>query len=234
MGRYLVDRAVRRLVLVYSNDSAGLETVSAVKETYTGQVLAEIRPSSPGDDFGALMTQVAGARPDALYVCLSGREAVAFLRQAGMQLDRGIQLTGCGWLVEQDVLGPIAGAAPVGAVTGLHWAQALASEENQAFTGGFRKMFGRPADVFAMQGHDTGRVIVEALDGVGGRTDDRLAFMRAISRVRFRSPRGDFRFDSGSNTVINTVYLRQVVDDPVLGYTNRVVSSRPDVVDPGR
>lgn len=236
MGKYLTDNGIRRLTLVYSNYGAGQETAAAIKETYTGQVLAEVKPPFPNTsgDFAPFITQINSSRPDAIYVFMSGQDAINFLKQARTQLDRSIKLTGSGFFVEQDVLGAIGDAAPIGAVTGLHWALTLDNRENKDFTDAFKKRFGKTADVFAVQGYDTARVIVEALNAVRGGTTDRAAFMRAIAKVSFKSPRGDFRFDDNSHNVVNTVYVRELVNDSRLGATNRVTSSVPNVVDPGR
>jgi branched-chain amino acid transport system substrate-binding protein len=132
------------------------------------------------------------------------------------------------------VLVAVGAAAPVGAVTGLHWAETLAGPVNRSFIAAFQRAYGRPADVFAVQGYDTARVIVEALRAAGGRTADRAAFMRAIGQVDFLSPRGRFRFDAGSNNVVDTVYLRQLAGDPGHGWSNQVIAAIPGVTDPGR
>jgi branched-chain amino acid transport system substrate-binding protein len=236
MGKYLIDSGIRRLTLVYSNYAAGLETAAAIKETYTGQILAEVKPPFPNTsgDFAPFITQINSGRPDAMYVFMSGQDAINFLKQAQTQLDKSIKVTGSGFFVEQDVLSAIGDAAPVGALTGLHWALTLDNKENKDFTDAFKKRFGKTADVFAVQGYDTGRVIVEALDAVRGSTTDKMAFMRAIAKVSFKSPRGDFKFDDNSHNVVNTIYVRQLVHDPKLGATNKVISSTPNVVDPGR
>lgn len=235
MGKYLADSGVSRLVLLYSDSSAGAEIAAAIKETFRGPILSEMKPPFPnlGGDFMPYIDQVNQAGPDAVYVVLTGRDAAAFLDQAAARLDKSIKVTGSGFLVEDGVLGALGKSAPLGAITGLHWAQTLDSRENRDFTARFRRAFGRAADVFAMQGYDTARVIVEALDAVRGKTDDASAFMDAISRVSFKSPRGNFRFDAKSNNVVNTVYVRQLVKDPKLGYTHRVIGSIPNVVDPG-
>jgi len=236
MGTYLAARGISSLGLVYSDYATGSEIAAAVKEAYGGRIVAEVRPPFPNasGDFKAFITQINGARPEAIYVFLSGADAVAFLRQAKTGLDRSIRVMGSGFLVEQDILHTIGDAAPAGAVTGLHWALTLDNKENRDFTASFSKRFRRTADVFAMQGYDTARVIVEALNQVKGKTDDPVAFMTAISQVSFKSPRGDFKFDANSNNVINPLYVRELVKDPKVGYTNRVISSLPSIADPGR
>jgi branched-chain amino acid transport system substrate-binding protein len=236
MGKYLVDNGIKRLTLVYSNYAAGLETAAAIKETYTGQILAEVKPPFPNTsgDFAPFITQINSSKPDAIYVFMSGQDAINFLKQARTQLDKSIKVTGSGFFVEQDVLAAIGDAAPIGALTGLHWALTLDNKENKDFTGAFKKRFGKTADVFAVQGYDTARVIVEALGAVKGSTTDKAAFMRAIAGVTFKSPRGDFKLDENSHNVVNPIYVRQLVADSSLGATNKVISTLPGVVDPGR
>jgi len=236
MGKYLNDNGVKTLALVYSNYGAGLETASAIKETYSGKVAVEVKPPFPNTsgDFSSYITQINAAKPDGIYVFMSGQDAINFLKQAQTQMDKSIKVFGSGFFVEQDVLGAIGQAAPLNAVTGLHWALTLDNKENQDVTTAFKKAYSKTADVFAMQGYDTARVIVEALNAVKGKTDDKSAFMKAIAAVSFKSPRGDFRFDAGSNNVVNTIYVRQLVNDPKLGFTNKVISSVPNVTDPGK
>lgn len=232
LGSVLVSRGIRRLALVSAGDSDGVEAAAAVKETYTGQVVVEAHAPS-GGDYGALMEQLSDTAPDAVCAFLSGPDAVAFLRQARAHL-QGVQLTGWGFLVEPDVLAAVGDPAPAGTLTALHWTLALSTPANRAFTADFQRAYGRPPDVYSVQGYDTARVVAAALGAVRGRTADRHAFLRAIAGVDFGSPRGPFRFDAGSGSVENTVYVRQLVADPHGGAGERIVAALRDVADPGR
>jgi branched-chain amino acid transport system substrate-binding protein len=122
----------------------------------------------------------------------------------------------------------------VGAITGLHWALSLDTPENREFVTAYKAKFNKTADVFAVQGYDTAHVLVDALNAVQGKTSDKEAFLKAVAAVTFKSPRGDFKFDSATNNVINPIYIRELVKDPQLGYTNKVLSSVPNVADPGK
>ena len=77
-------------------------------------------------------------------------------------------------------------------------------------------------------------MIVEALNAVKGKTDDKQAFLKAIAAVKFKSPRGDFRFDPATNNVVNPIYIRELVKDPSLGYVNKVKATVASVADPGQ
>jgi branched-chain amino acid transport system substrate-binding protein len=58
--------------------------------------------------------------------------------------------------------------------------------------------------------------------------------MSAIAAVKFKSPRGDFKFDPVTHNVVQTIYIRKTVKDPKLGWTNQVIDQYPEVADPGK
>ncbi len=238
MGKYVADNITKKVTLLYANYAAGTEQTGAFKETFIpagGTIIKEITPPLNNTDYSSFITQVRDSRPEAIYVFLSGTDAINFLKQANqVNLFQSIKVTGSGYFVEQDVLQVIGDAAPIGAISGLHWALTLDNPENKAFTADYQKKYNRQADVFAMQGFDTARVIVDALNAVKGSTSNKEGFLKAISDVKFKSPRGDFSFDPNTNNVINPIYIRELVRDPQLGPTNKVRTSFPAVKDPGR
>ncbi len=234
MGSYVADNITKKVTLVYANYAAGSEAASSFKETYTGQILAEVKPPLNNQDYSTYISQIKASNPEAIYFFLSGTDADNFFTQAKqVDLFANIKVTGAGFGVESDVTQAIGDKSPVGAVTGLHWAYTLDSKENKDFTSAYKSKYGKLADVFAMQGYDTARVIVEALNAVKGKTDDKQAFLNAIAGVKFKSPRGDFLFDSATNNVINPIYIRELIKDPTLGYVNKVRAMVPSVADPG-
>jgi branched-chain amino acid transport system substrate-binding protein len=234
MGAYVADNISKKVTLVYANYAAGTETAASFKETYTGQILAEVKPPLNTQDYSTYISQIRASKPEAIYFFLSGTDAVNFFTQAKqVDLFANIKVTGSGFGVEQDVTQAIGDKSPVGAITGLHWAYTLDTKENKDFTSAYKSKYGKLADVFAVQGYDTARVIVDALNAVKGKTDDKQAFLKAIAAVKFKSPRGDFQFDTATNNVINPVYIRELIKDPSLGYVNKVKLTVAGVADPG-
>ena len=141
-----------------------------------------------------------------------------------------MKIVGAGFLTETDVL-PDQGKAALGAYTSLHWSTALENAANKKFMEDYAKRFpGKAVDVFAMQGFDSARVIVEALNKVKGDTSNKDAFMEAIRGVSFDSPRGRFAFDPKTQNVINQIYFRQVKDNggklenSIIGKTDAPIS----------
>ena len=238
MGKYVAENVSKKVTLLYANYAAGAEQTGGFKETFVpagGTIIKEVTPPLNNTDYSSYISQVRDSRPEAIYVFLSGTDAINFLKQASqVNLFQSIKVTGSGYFVEQDVLQVIGDAAPIGAISGLHWALTLDNSENKAFVADYQKKYNRQADVFAMQGFDTARVIVEALNAVKGNTSNREGFLKAIGDVKFKSPRGDFSFDLSTNNVINPVYVRELVRDPQLGLTNKVKTYFPAVKDTGR
>jgi branched-chain amino acid transport system substrate-binding protein len=113
--------------------------------------------------------------------------------------------------VEEDVLAEI-GEAALGVRSGLHWAYDLDNPENQEFVQLWEEEYGRAPSVYAVQGWDTARVIVEAVEALGGDVSDGAAVIDAMTQVSFDSPRGAFRIDPDTHNVVHHVYLREVVD----------------------
>jgi branched-chain amino acid transport system substrate-binding protein len=239
MGKYVADKISKKVLLVNAKYSAGIEQVGGFEETFVpagGQITGRIEvPWPTTTDFQPFLTQIQRANPEAIYVFFSGVDAIKFLQQAN-QLNslRNIKVAGSGYFVEEDVLRAIGDAAPVGAITGLHWASTLENKENKDFVAGYKKRYNNQPSVFSLQGYDTARVIVEALNKTKGDSKNKDAFLAAIRDVTFKSPRGDFKFDPLTNNVIQTIYVRELVKDSSGRYVHRVLASFPGVADPGR
>lgn len=243
VGTYVAEKlGKKKIQLVYAKYGAGLESVASFKETFTaagGTIVGPdvATPFPNNGDQTPFVQAIQTDKIDGIYSFMSGTDAVTFLKKAAElgTLGKLGLVSGAGFFVEQDVLAAIQDAAPNGAVTGLHWALTLTNRENQDFIAKYSKKFnGRQADVFAVQGFDTARVIVDALNAVKGNTDNKDGFMQAIAKVSFKSPRGDFKFDPSTNNVVQTIYIRKTVKDAKLGWTNQVIDQYPGVADPGK
>ncbi|HZS02234.1 MAG TPA: ABC transporter substrate-binding protein [Chloroflexota bacterium] len=213
MGEYLVKQGLRRVFVSAADYAAGKESLAAFKEGFLaagGEIVGEIYPPFPNTDYAPYLTQIAQARPQASYSFYAGSDAVNFVKQFGeFGLNKDIKLCGSGFMLEEDVL-PAQGQAALGGISGLHWALNLDNPENRAFTQAYRQKFNKDADVYAMQGYDTARVIVEALNKTQGDTTNKDKLVEAITSVKFASPRGPFEFDPDSHNPIQNVYAREV------------------------
>ncbi len=216
--------------------AAGENTITAFSNSFEaagGEILGIQRTPFPNmGDPAPFIAELADAAPDFVYSFYSGGAAVTFVKAYGdFGLTGNIPLMSSGFMVEQDVL-PAEGDAALGVRSGLHWALPLDNPENEAFKTAFTERTGNEANVFGVQGYDTGRVIVDMLNAVEGDTSDVDKMIESLSGISFNSPRGPFSLDTNSQAPRQKIYLREVQD---VGGTiqNTVIADLGEIVDPG-
>jgi branched-chain amino acid transport system substrate-binding protein len=235
-GKWFVTNVDREAALTAANYGFGTESIAAFKESFIpagGKVVGEVLPPLNNTDYAPYIAQVQKMNPGGIYNFYSGSDAVRFVQQAAEYgLIRSTRVTGAGFMVEQDVL-PAEGASALGIYSPLHWALTLQTKENLAFTRAYKARFRRDASVFALQGFDAARVIVEALNRTNGDTSNKDRLIEAIAAVRFASPRGPFEFDPNTHNVIQSIYVRQVrrVGNDI---ANVVFEDLGRIADPGK
>ncbi len=207
MGPWMVSRGFERVYLMAADYAAGRQMMEAFRTSFIaagGTVAGEEYAPLATRDFGPYLGKLKAARPDAAYVFFPGAAAMAFVPQyEGFGLKETIQLAGAGWLssafnIERQ------GAAAAGFIGALNYVPSIDSPENRAFQDAFQARFGRVGSEFAVQGYDSARLIVEALRGTGGSTEQ---IIEAIHEVSFVGPRGELRIDPLTNNVIQDIYV---------------------------
>lgn len=236
MGQWVAENVSKNALVTAADYGAGHESVAGFIESFKaagGNIIDEVWAPLGTNDYGSYLAQIRRANPEVVYCFYAGSDAARFVNQfEEYGLKDNIQLTGAGFLVEDDVLGS-QGDSAVGIYSSLHWANALDTPENIKFMQDYRETYGEEASVYAMQGYDTARVIVEALNTVDGDTSDPDGLSAAISKVSFTSPRGPFAFDPDTNNVVHHQYIREVqkVDGAL---KNVVIDVRENLRDPGK
>ena len=221
MGQVAVDKGYKNIVTLAWRYSAGTESVEGFKEGFEqagGTVSKEIYVPFPDVEFQSQLTEIAALKPDAVFVFFAGGGAAKFVQDyAAAGLQGKIPLLGAGFLTEGTLAAQ--GQAAEGVLTTLHYADSLDSERNRSFREAYRQQFGKEADIYAVQGYDTGLLLAQSLQQVAGNTADRAAWLAAMSQARIASPRGEWTFSKAHNPVQN-IYLREVHDG-----ANAVVST---------
>ncbi|SDN55958.1 amino acid/amide ABC transporter substrate-binding protein, HAAT family [Halomonas shengliensis] len=213
MGKVAYEQGHRRIVTITWDYAGGKEDLAGFEEAFEaegGEIVEQILVPFPSTEFQSYLTQIASLEPDAVYTFFAGGGGVSFVRDyAAAGLKESIPLLGSGFLTEGNVAA--LGDAGEGVMTTLHYAETLDSEENQAFVSGYQEAYGEAPDTYAVQGYDTGMMLVQALDAVDGNTEDQEALIEALAGVELESPRGPMSF-SDSHHPIQNVYLREIRD----------------------
>lgn len=220
LGKVMAERGHKRAAFITWKYAAGEESLASFKEGFAaagGSVIKELFLPFPNVEFQALLTEIAALKPDAVACFFAGGGAVKFVKDyAAAGLKERIPLYGSGFLTE-GVL-PAQGAAAEGLLTTLHYADSLDTPLNKAFRNTYSKAYKSEPDVYAVQGYDTGLLLLQSLDRMKGDTGDRKALISAMEGAVIDSPRGQWRM-SKSHNPIQDIYLRRVEkgDNKVIG-----------------
>jgi len=213
MGVALAKRKkVKSAVTITWRYAAGEETVKGFKDGFTkggGTIAKELWIPFPNVEFQALLTEIAAAKPDAVYAFFAGGGAAKFLKdyaQAGLK-DK-IPLVGPGFLT--DGVLEAAGSAAQGVETTLHYADDLKLKRDREFRLAYAKAFKLQPDVYAVQGYDSGLLLAAGLKAVRGDVTKKKELIAAMEKATVDSPRGKWRLSKAHNP-IQDMYLRKVV-----------------------
>ncbi|MEO8120297.1 MAG: ABC transporter substrate-binding protein [Rhodoferax sp.] len=231
MGEVVAKKGHKKVVTITWKYAAGDESVRGFKEAFEksgGKVVKELNLPFPNVEFQALLTEIAAAKPDAVYTFFAGGGAVKFVKDyAAAGLKKSIPLYGAGFLTDGTLEAQGADAADL--LTTLHYADSLGTPRDNAFRLAYAKAYKLQPDVYAVQGYDAAQMLGIGLAAVKGDISKKAEFTAALEKAKIDSPRGPFTLSKAHNPV-QDIYLRQVG-----GKENKLVSiASKALADPGR
>ena len=178
LGEAMVKRGHKKAVWITWNYAAGDEAFEGFEKSYTeagGQIIKKLGLPFPNVEFQALLTEIAALKPDAVACFFAGGGAAKFLRDyEAAGLSKNIQLWGSGFLTE-GVL-DAAGDAANGVLTTMHYSDSLDTPRNKKFRLDYAKTFKLQPDVYAVQGYDTGLLLVK---GANARSEEHTSELQS-------------------------------------------------------
>jgi len=215
MGTWLAESGVKSAFLLAPDYAAGKEMMSAFRTKFEeagGEILGEeYTPFRKTKDFGPYLARVKNSGADAVYVFYAGGEAINFIKQAhSFGLGDVMKLTGAGWTTSPLFL-PAQKDAAIGFIGSLNYVPSIDTEENKNFIKAYIDRFDRSPSEFAVQGYDSARVIIKAIESLSGNIADKDKLAEAINAISITGPRGPLTIDPETNNVIQNIYIFEVV-----------------------
>ena len=231
MGEVVAKKGHKKVVTITWKYAAGDESIRGFKESFEkagGKVVKELSVPFPNVEFQALLTEIAAAKPDAVYTFFAGGGAVKFVKDyAAAGLKKTIPLYGAGFLTDGTLEAQGADAADL--LTTLHYADSLNTPRDNTFRLSYAKTYKLQPDVYAVQGYDAAQMLGIGLTAVKGDIGKKAEFSVALEKAKIDSPRGPFTLSKSHNPV-QDIYLRQVG-----GKENKLVNiASKALADPGR
>ena len=211
MGEVMAKKGIKKVVTITWKYAAGDESVRGFKESFEkggGTVVKELNLPFPGVEFQGLLTEIAAAKPDAVFTFFAGGGAVKFVKDyAAAGLKKSIPLYGSGFLTDGNL--DAQGDAADGLFTALHYADSLDTKRDNAFRLNYAKTYRLQPDVYAVQGYDAAQMLAIGLNATKGDASKSAEISAALGKATIDSPRGPFTISKAHNPV-QDFYLRQV------------------------
>jgi branched-chain amino acid transport system substrate-binding protein len=205
LGKYAQDSGIKKAFIMAPNYQAGKDSLAGFKRYFKGEVVDEVYVPLNQLDYSAELSKIAAASPEAIFVFLPGGMGVNFVkqfRQAGLA-DKIKFLSA--FTVDESTL-PAQQDAALGFFGGANWAPNLDNPANKAFVAAYEKEYNAVPGSYAYQAYDAAMLIDSALKATGGKTDNKDALRAALKKADFKSPRGNFKFNT-NNYPIQDFYL---------------------------
>jgi branched-chain amino acid transport system substrate-binding protein len=231
MGEVMAKKGIKKVVTITWKYAAGDESVKGFKESFEkggGTVVKELSLPFPNVEFQGLLTEIAAAKPDAVFTFFAGGGAVKFVKDySAAGLKKNIPLYGSGFLTDGTL--DAQGSDADGIFTALHYADSLGTPRDNAFRLAYAKAYKLQPDVYAVQGYDAAQMLSIGLTAVKGDATKANEFSAALLKATIDSPRGAFTLSKAHNPVQN-FYLRQAgaKENKVVGIASKALA------DPGR
>jgi len=210
MGEVAAKRGAKKVVTITWKYAAGDESVAGFKEAFEkagGQVVKELSLPFPNVEFQPLLTEIAAAKPDAVYTFFAGGGAVKFVKDyAAAGLKNAIPLYAAGFLTDGTL--EAQGADAEGLLTTLHYGDGLDNPKDKAFRAAYAKAYGMQPDVYAVQGYDAAQLLAAGLAAAKGDLSKRDVIGAAMHKTTVDSPRGKFTMSAAGNPV-QDMYVRE-------------------------
>jgi branched-chain amino acid transport system substrate-binding protein len=222
VGKHVSEKGFKNVVLVAPNYPAGKDALTGFKRFYKGKVAEEVYTKLGQLDYGAELAQIRSLKPDAVFIFLPGGMGINFIKQfVDAGLSKNAQLFGPGFSADEDIIKAV-GAPMLGMFNASQWNHDFDNPQNKRFVADFVKDYGRLPSLYASQGYDAAMLMDSAVRGVNGRIADKEALGKALKAARFKSVRGDFKFNHNHYPIQN-YYTRVISRDAQDRITNRTL-----------
>lgn len=224
VGKTVADKGFKRVALIAPNYPAGKDALAGFKRFYKGEIALETYTPLNQLDYGAELSNLRAAKPDAVYIFLPGGLGINFIKQfVGAGLSKDITLFGPGFSGDEDVIKAV-GDPMLGMFNTSQWGHDMDNAANKKFVAAFEKAYGRLPTLYAAQGYDAARLIDAAVRDSKGKLDDKAAVKKALEAAKFDSVRGAFKFNT-NHFPIQDYYLRVITKDTKGRITNRTLGA---------
>jgi branched-chain amino acid transport system substrate-binding protein len=211
VGEYAAkDLNLKRCACLADDFAFGWENVAGFQRVFEdngGKVVQKLFTPLNAPDYG---TYIAQLKPnlDCVYTGHAGSNGFKFIKQL-REYGSKLQILGGFTPVDESLLQQM-GDDALGAITGNWYSAELDFPINKRFVAAIQRDYKVDPGVYAAETYLCGEVLDHALKQIGGKIEDKAAFMKALKEANVpETLRGPVRFDEFGN-VVGNIYIRKV------------------------
>lgn len=232
MGTYALDQGYQRVLTLCQDYAFGHELCGGFVNTFTdggGEIVDQQWAPLGTADYGPFIADISSQQYDAIYLGLVGADAIKFIKSFNaFGLKDQAPLIASLQPLDQSLVRAM-GADADGLVSSGHFAEGRDSEATSAFVTEYEAAYDKIPSYYSASGNLAGQWIDEALRSVNGEIGGATDFLDAVRQVSFDdSVFGPISLDENGN-VVDTVYIRKIVDRGDGVFWNVVEDSFEDI-----
>jgi len=211
MGDYAAKELKYKRAATISEDFAfGYEQMSGFQRAFEdggGKVVKKLWPPLVTPDYTPYIAQIGNV--DCVFNGFAGSNPVKFMRAyADLGLKGKIPLL-AGWTAMDDALLKSLGDEAVGVLSAAWYSADRDTASNKRFVAAMQKDYNVLPGGYSAGMYIAGQCVEAAIAKLGGKSDDREAFAKALHEVSLSdTPRGPLKFDHFGN-VVGDVFIRK-------------------------
>src|ERR1041384_6987101 len=201
----------RRMVLMADDIAYGHEMCAGFQRVFEelgGKIVQKTFPPLTVPDYGTYLAQL-NQKADAIYLGFAGSNGFRYLRQFNEYGLRGKIATVGGMTALDEAVLRNMGDEALGILTACWYSAELDNPVNAKFAAAFRAQWKYDPGFYAAATYTEAAVLEATLNKIGGRIEDKPAFMKAVRSIKVDTCRGPVSFDQYGN-VVGNVYIRRV------------------------
>ena len=230
-GQYLTDKKADNIYLIAPQIAAGRDMLNGFKRYFKGKIAGEHYVGMTQLDFAAEISDIQAANPAGVFMFFPGGQGANFIQQwnqAGMKAKIPLYTMNA---LDQATL-PALGDMALGIPVGTDWAETLDNPTNKKFVADYVATYGKLPSSQAAASYTTALMLDAAVRGVGGKIEDKPAFLHAIRDAKFTTLQGK-PWQFGVNQMpVEDYYVATIARDaqghPTMANPVRVFENRVD------
>lgn len=220
----------QKIVWIGANYAAPREGFEALKKVYGPGIVEAVWPSIGAPDYAPFLARVDAAKADGAVLAMWGSDAARVTRQyEEYGLKAKLPAFGYGSFTSEELL-PGMPPAIEGFLSAYTYCGTLDTPLNKRFVEGFKARYKALPGSYMYMAYMGTKLMIQAIKEVGGRVEDRQAYVAALARARVDGPMGTVSFDDRHGMVGDFYMLKVVKKDGQL--QNECIDKIPQVRDP--